>query len=310
MQHTVLITGGTGTIGKTLVPLLVAKGYRCILLTRTPQRYNNTPQITYAHWDVKKQTIDDSAVTAADYIIHMAGAGVADERWTAARKKEIADSRTQSSALLVNALQRNKHQVKAFISASAIGWYGPDTTLSLQEGFAEKAPAFNDYLGTTCLAWEQSVAPIETLGIRLVKLRIGIVLSNDGGALVEFKKPLLGGIAAIMNHGQQMVSWIHVSDLAQMYLFALENNQLFGSFNAVAPQPVSNKTLTLTLAKAIRGKLFIPIHVPAFLLKLILGEMSIEVLKSTTVNSKLIQQKGFTFSYPNITTAIAALTGK
>jgi uncharacterized protein (TIGR01777 family) len=310
MQQTVLITGGTGTIGKTLVPLLVANGYKCVLLTRYPEKYKSTAQIQYAHWNVTAQTIDNNAVAAADYIIHMAGAGVADERWTEARKKEIADSRTQSSTLLIKALQNTPHQVKAFISASAIGWYGPDTTDSLQAGFTEKAPAFNDYLGTTCLAWEQSVAPAESLGIRLVKLRIGIVLSNDGGALVEFKKPLMGGIAAIMSNGQQMVSWIHVTDLANMYLYALKNEQLFGSYNAVAPEPVSNKTLTLTLAKAVRGNLFIPIHVPAFVLKLILGEMSIEVLKSTTVSSKLIQQKGFQFNYTNITNAIAALTGK
>ena len=154
---------------------------------------------------------------------------------------------------------------------------------------------------------EESITTAEIMGIRVCKLRTGIVLSNDGGALVEFKKPLRMGIAAILGNGKQMISWIHIEDLCRMFIHAVENPKLNESFNAVAPYPVSNKTLTLTLAKLIRGRFFIPMHVPSFILKLMLGESSIEVLKSTTVSSDKIKSTGFTFYYPSIEAALKEL---
>jgi uncharacterized protein (TIGR01777 family) len=249
-------------------------------------------------------TIDTTAIKEADYIIHLAGAGVADKRWTESRKKEILESRTRSSALLLKCLQNNPNKVKAVISASAIGWYGPDNG----KLFTEEDPAANDFLGQTCVAWENSIQPVVELGKRLVKLRLGIVLSNDGGALKEFKKPLALGVAAILGDGKQMTSWIHIDDLCRGFLFAIENRELEGVYNLTAPEPVDNKTLTLTLAQKRNGKAFIPVKVPSSFLKLALGEMSVEILKSATISSQKIQQAGFNFIYPNIKSAINNLS--
>jgi uncharacterized protein len=301
-MQTILITGGTGLVGKALAPLLVAKGYRVIIMSRGKNNPSPTDAIVYAQWDTDKQTTDLAAVQQADYIVHLAGAGVMDKRWTEEWKKTIVDSRTQSSRLLVDTLQKHPHQVKAVISASAIGWYGPDKTPAVP--FTEEAPADSAFLGDTCRQWEESIQPVTQLGIRLVKLRIGIVLAEGGGALQEFKKPLRFRIAGILGNGKQVVSWIKIEDLCRMFIYAIENEQLQGAYNAVAPAPVSNRTLTLALARAVCGRFFIPMHVPAFMLKLIIGGGSIEILKSTTVSSKKIQDAGFVFDYNTIEEAV------
>lgn len=305
---TILITGGTGMVGQQLTGLLLSKGYDVIWVSRTPgEKQVNGKTIRIALWNLKEQTIDATTIQQADHIIHLAGAGVADKRWTAKRKQEILDSRTQSSALLVKALQTIPNKVESVISASAIGWYGPDEDNTVASSFTEEMPAYPDYLGNTCKAWEESIAPVTELGKRLVRFRIGIVLSATGGALAEFKKPLKGGMAAILGSGKQIISWVHVQDLCNMFLYAIENQCMQGTFNAVAPHPVSNKELTLTLAKQKNGSLYIPFYVPAFLLKMILGEMSIEVLKSATVSSRKIEEQGFKFAYPTIQQALRDL---
>ena len=309
-MSTILITGGTGLIGNALTKMLLEKGHRLIILSRSPRKSTNN-NLNYALWDVKKQSIDANAIIEADYIIHLAGAGVADKRWSEKRKKEIKESRVQSSTLLVNALKNNPNKVKAVIAASATGWYGEDDYQSKgKKPFIEEKPAAKDFLGETCRLWEASIEPVTALGIRLVTLRTGIVLSNDGGAYVEFKKPLKMGIAAVLGSGHQIISWVHIEDICRMYLFALENEEIKGAYNAVAPMPVSNKILMLLLAKKIKGKFFIPLHVPSFALKIILGEMSIEVLKSATVSASKIKEAGFTFLYPSIEIATDQLTGK
>jgi uncharacterized protein (TIGR01777 family) len=305
-MQTILITGGTGLVGKALTQMLVQKNYNVIILSRSLKNKINTPEISYALWDVEQQTIDMEAISKADAIIHLAGAGVVDKRWSSVYKKEILSSRTKSSLLLVDALKKGNHHVKTIVSSSAIGWYGADKKIDYS--FVETDAAETDFLGTTCRQWEESISTAEIIGVRVCKLRTGIVLSNDGGALVEFKKPLKMGIAAILGNGNQMISWIHIEDLCRMFIHAIENPKLTGSFNAVAPNPVSNKKLTLTLAKLRRGSFFIPMHVPAFILKLMLGESSIEVLKSTTVSSEKIKSTGFTFYYPSIDAALKELT--
>lgn len=306
---TVLITGGTGTVGTRLTELLMHKGYSVIIVGRGGNQKkvvdttgNTNTYLRYAKWNIANQTIDEWAIREADFIVHLAGAGVADQRWSAARKKEIADSRIRSGNLLVKALKEIPNQVKAVISSSAIGWYGPDPLNN--KGFSEEAPAYSDFLGTTCQNWEDSITPVQELDKRLVILRTGIVLSNAGGALVEFKKPLMARTAAILGNGKQMISWIHIDDLCYQFIYAIEHNNLNGVYNAVAPFPVNNKTLTLTLAKKYCGSFYLPIYVPAFALKIALGEMSIEVLKSATVSSKKIQQAGFSFQYPTIDKAL------
>ena len=304
---TVLITGGTGLIGKALSKLLLEKGYDVIFLTRNAEKQRSKPdnRISYASWDIKKKIIDVGAIRKADYIIHLAGAGVADKRWTTARKKEILDSRTKSSALIIKTLKDNDNKVKAVVSASGIGWYGPDTAPGTR--FKEEDPAHIDFLGQTCLHWEQSIQPVTEMGKRLVILRTGIVLSKDGGALPEFKMPIRFAVAAILGNGKQIVSWIHIDDLCRIYLNAIENENLIGVYNAVAPQPLSNKDFTVQLAKAMNGNLFIPVPVPSFVLKIVLGEMSLEVLKSATVSAEKILQAGFVFKYPGVEKALASL---
>lgn len=301
-MSTILITGGTGLVGTALAKALNEKGNTVIILSRRLITSAN-PLIKYAQWDVDKGTIDKDAVQQTDYIVHLAGANVAEKRWTAGRKKEIVDSRVKSGELIVNALKEIPNKVKAVISASAIGWYGADAQIPNSIPFLETDPPAPDFLGTTCQKWEGAIQPVRELDKRLVILRTGIVLSNDGGAFTEFKKPLKFRVATILGNGKQIISWIHIDDLVQMYLYAMENENINGIYNAVAPAPVSNKTLIQAIGAA-SGKLYFCVHVPTFALKLALGEMSIEVLKSTTVSAKKIEASGYPFLFPTITEAV------
>ena len=314
-METVIITGGTGLVGTALSKLLVQNGYAVVLLSRSiPALAEDAPSgnvessaIRKAYWDPAKKQIDKLAIEQADYIINLAGAGVAEKRWTPARKKEILESRVQSGQLLVKALREIPNKVKAVINASAIGWYGADVKENNSAAFTEADPADIGFLGNACLQWEDSIKPVTELQKRLVILRIGIVLSNEGGALAEFKKPLRLGVAAILGNGRQIISWIHIDDLCRLFLYALKQQDLSGIYNAVAPEPVSNAELTIQLAKKKNGRLFIPVKVPAIALKMILGEMSVEVLKSATVSSRKIESSGFEFLYPSINKALEVL---
>src|ERR1700722_17084735 len=306
---TILITGGTGLIGKALTEKFLEKGYEVIVLSREPLSMVNgeSSRIKMANWNIEKQTIDENAIRRADFIIHLAGANVAEKRWTEKRKKEIVESRTKSSELIVKALKEISNKVKTIVSASAIGWYGPDTTTPPTKYFVETDSPDNDFLGETCRLWEESIEPVKELNKRLVKIRTGIVLNNGKGALKKFSKSLKFNIAAILGSGEQMVSWIHINDLCRIYTDAIENENLHGVYNAVAPIPVNNKKLTLELAKKLKAKKFIPVHVPEFILKIVLGEMSVEVLKSCAVSSDKIRNTGFQFLYPGIESALNEL---
>ncbi len=312
---TVVITGGTGLIGDALSKLLMEKGYHVIILTRDASSANKKfsksgSQLSAASWNIKKQTIDKGAIQQADYIVHLAGAGVADKRWTKKRKKQIVESRTKSSALIVKALNEIPNNIKAVISASAIGWYvptGPDKSGKELKRTETDLPD-TSFLGEACRLWEESIEPVTAMHKRLVKIRTGIVLSKAGGAYPSFKRPVRFGIAAILGDGNQTISWIHIDDLCRIYLEAITNENMEGAYNAVAPKPVNNKTFTIELAKKIKGKFFIPIYVPTFLLKIFLGEMSVEVLKSVNVSADKIRETGFQFFYPTIEPALAELT--
>ncbi len=306
----ILITGGTGLIGKALSNTLLEKGYQVTILSRSPSvaardpdiSEGSVPRIQFAHWNIEQQTIDRIAIQQADFIIHLAGAGIADKRWSENRKKEIRSSRIRSSELLVKSLQEIPNSVRAVVSASAIGWYGAGD--ASPSGFIESDPSAKDFLGETCRSWEESIEPVTALNIRLVKIRTGIVLSLDGGALPEFKKPIKLGIAAILGNGKQVISWIHIDDLCRIYLEAIRNENWKGAYNAVAPQSVNNKTITIELARKLKGKFFIPLYIPPFVLKLFLGEMSIEVLKSTKVSAEKLHEAGFQFIFPGLDAAL------
>jgi uncharacterized protein len=302
---TVLISGGTGLIGTALTSALVAKGYEVIVLTRS-KRGTTQKNVSYTVWDVKNGIIDPDAIKRADYIVHLAGANVAGKRWTDERKKEIVGSRVKSGELLVKSLKETNNKVKAVISSSAIGYYGPDPTNVNARPFVETDNPYNDFLATTVQQWEAAIEPVKQLGKRLVLLRTGIVLSNQGGAYAEFKKPLKFGVASVLGTGKQIVSWIHIDDLVRLYIQAIEDERWNGVYNAVSPHPVSNEELIKEMANQ-RGKLHFTAKVPAAILKIMLGEMSIEVLKSTTVSSAKSENEGFQFLYPTIKDALVSL---
>lgn len=301
-MKTVLLTGGTGLIGAELTKQLVARGYKIKMLTRN-RSLKSQGNVDYIFWNVEEGIIDKEAVVLCDYIIHLAGANVTEKRWTDKRKQEIVDSRVKSGILLCNTLKNTNNNVKKIISASAIGWYGADPVIPNPYPFTEDAPHANDFLGRTCSQWEHSMYPVRDEKIPLVLLRTGIVLSNRGGALKEFLKPLKFGLAPVLGSGRQIISWIHIDDLVQLYIDIMEGDHE-GVYNAVAPEPVSNHHLIDELAKAVKGKHYLKMKVSETILKIGMGEMSIEILKSTTVSCSKLQNKGFVFLYPTIHAAL------
>jgi uncharacterized protein len=302
IMQTILITGGTGLVGNVLCKQLLSNGYKVIVLTRKA-RQSTITNLAYRLWDVDAQYIDPTAIQQANHIIHLAGASVAEKRWTAKRKDEILNSRINSGKLLAHAIKTIPNNIETVVSASAQGWYGADAGTI----FTETMPAHNDFLGDTCQKWEQSVQPIQSLGKRLVVLRIGIVLSTKGGALKEFLKPLAFRLATILGNGKQVISWIHINDLCAMFMHAINNKAVMGIYNACATNPVSNKELIKTAAAIKFKKWYLPVYVPSFILKLVLGQMSIELLKSTTMDNSKIKQTGFNFSFSHIKQALENL---
>lgn len=292
-------------IGTALTQALVQRGYHVVILSRS-KKQSMQHNISYAVWDVQAQTIDRDAIEEADYIVHLAGANVGDKRWTATRKKEIVDSRVETGNLLVKALREVPNKVKAVISSSAMGIYGPDADVQHAKAFREDDPPYNDFLANTVQQWEHAIAPVQQLQKRLVIFRAGIVLSNEGGAFKEFLLPVKFGLTTVLGSGKQHVSWIHITDLVRLYIEAIENENWQGVYNAVTPFPTTNKQLITEMARQSKG-LHLPVKVPAFVLKTVLGEMSIEVLKSTTVSADKVQNQGFKFLLPTIADAVKNL---
>jgi uncharacterized protein len=289
----ILITGGSGTVGKKLTEILTEKGNNVFWLSRNPEKQ----RIKSFYWDVNKGEIDPKAFEGIDAIVHLAGASVAGKRWNEAYKKEILDSRIKSTQLLANFLNNNTHKVKKIVSASAIGIYGDGGNSIL----TENTPPSYTFLANVCLQWENEVEKIEKT-IEKTILRVGIVLDKNEGALAEIAKPVKWGLGAALGNGEQMVSWIHLEDLCQMFVYALENS-IAGTYNAVSPNPVSNLELTKKIAETLKMPCFLP-PVPTFVLKIIIGEMAAVVLSSQHVSSKKIEEAGYKFRFPELNKAL------
>ena len=302
MSKNVLITGGSGLVGSRLTELLLAEGYTVSHLSRSPAKPSS--RILTYQWDIKQQTIDPQALAEADYVIHLAGAGVADQRWTDERRQAILKSRTESTKLLHDAIvQAGPSTIKAFISASAVGIYGADTGDTL---LTEESPAADDFLADVVVRWEAAVDTIKALDIRTVKYRIGIVLSPDGGALPPIARTVRWGVGAPLGRGNQYLSWIHIDDLCRLFIYALENETVAGVYNAVGPQPATNEELTQAVARVMHRPLWMP-NVPGFALKLALGELASAVLGGNRVSGQKIEDAGFHHKFNQLNLALADL---
>ena len=301
MPKHVLLTGGSGLIGKHLTQLLLDNGYEVSHLSRTPE---TMPGVKTYLWNVEKNEIDAACIIGVDTIIHLAGAGVAENRWTDKRKKEIVNSRTRSIWLIYDLLKKKNHLVKSVISASATGFYGDRDGQILTE-FTTPG---NDFLAEVCQKWEAAVDEGAELGLRIVKLRTGIVLDKNGGALPQMANPVKWGIGSPLGDGRQWMPWIHWQDVADMYFYAIINAKLKGVFNMAAPNPVTNQQFTQALAKQLHRPLWAP-KVPVFLIKLLFGEMSIAILGSAKASSQKIEDAGFTFKYPELDKALKEIYG-
>lgn len=298
MAKKILITGASGLVGTRLTEMLLENGHQVSHVGRS-KKAGRVPSFV---WDVDKNEIEPEALAGVDTIIHLAGAGVAEKRWNENRKKEILESRTKSSALLYNLLKKGNHSVKSFVSASAIGYYG----FCLDERIStEESKPGTDYLAQVTKQWEESVDQISELGLRVTKLRIGIVLSNKGGALQEMARPIRYGAGAPLGTGNQYLSWIHIDDLCALFAKAAEDEKMHGAYNAVCDW-VTNKEITKSIAQILKKPLWLP-PVPAFMMRIIVGEMAMIVVNGSKVSSDKIRETSFVFQYADLEKALVDL---
>lgn len=294
MKKNVVITGGTGLVGKTLTELLICKDYNVTVLTRNKNL--NSSKINYSYWDVTNNIIDASVICSANFIVHLAGEGIADKRWTKQRKSDILKSRTEPLKLIFDVLSNNSHQLEALISASGVGYYGAITSNQI---FSENDAPNKDFLGKTCSLWEEAVNHFSKLNVRTVQLRTGIVLSNKGGALPKMIAPFKFGLGCPLGTGKQYMPWIHLDDLCNLYLFAIENNQLQGAYNAAIEDDTTNESFSKSVVKILGKRILLP-NIPAFVLKILLGEMADIVLYGSRVSNAKIKTTGFKFIFEDL----------
>ncbi len=299
-METVLITGGSGLIGNLLSRKLKEKGYEVALLSR---KKKVKPGFSIYSWDLKKNEIEQEAINRCNYIIHLAGANVSSRLWSKKRKQIIIDSRVKSVHLLFDKISASGNRLKAFISSSAVGFYGAVTTDKI---FTESDPPGHDFLAETCRLWEEAADKFKAIGIRTVKIRSGVALSNKGGALPKILAPVEIGLGSAIGNGKQYMPWIHLDDLCEIYIKALEDSKMEGAYNAVAPDHKTNKEFTLTLARLVKEPFWFP-NTPVFFLKLIFGEMANTIAKGSRVSSKKILETGFKFKFPDLENALRDL---
>lgn len=297
-KKNVLLTGGTGFIGRHLTELLLKEGFRVSILSRSTRK--NTPEVSYYQWDVKKQEIDTEAILKADYIIHLAGTNIAGGRWTEERKKAILSSREDSLKLLHDTLQKNNKILDGFVSASAVGIYGAYT---LENICTEETPPANDFVGIVCQRWEAAADTVAALGIRTVKIRTGLVLGKDGGFLKPLTPIFKYKLGAALGSGKQYMPWIHITDLCAIYVKAIQEPTMSGPYNAAVLDGTTNTVFSEIMCKIYGYQLWLP-NIPAFVLRLIFGKMSALLLEGQRVSSQKIEQFGFVFQYESIKKAL------
>jgi uncharacterized protein len=299
-MKTVLVTGASGLIGQHLCKDLAKRGYDVRVLGRKKRQNSLYTQFV---WNIAKSYIDMDAVRGVNFIIHLAGANISEGRWTDDRKQEIKDSRVISTELLLSAVIETDTVLDAFISSSAIGYYGAQTVKSI---FLESDNPAKDFIGKVCLLWELAASQFEKRGIRTVKLRTGVVLTSSDGPLAKMLAPIKWGVGSGLGKGSQYIPWIHINDLVGIYVMAMEENEMTGPYNAVAPEHLTNLELTKSIAKAVNRKVRMP-NIPDFLLKLIFGEMAVIFLEGSRVSADRIQRSGFQFKHPNAEQALKDL---
>jgi uncharacterized protein len=299
MPNHILITGASGLVGSRLTQMLSAQGHSVSHLSRSAK----TGKIPTYVWDVAKKYIDPKAFNDIDTIIHLAGAGVADKRWSGKHKKDILESRTHSSQLLYEKLREGNHDVKSFVSASAIGLYG--FTLS-NKLFTESSPAGNDFLAGVVKAWEDEVDQISKLNIRVVKIRIGIVLSEKGGALEQMARPIKLGVGSPLGSGKQYMSWIHIDDLCGLFIKAMDDSKMNGAYNGVTSNPVTNEEMVRTIGKVLHRPILTP-NVPAYVLRMVVGEMAQIVVNGSNISSRKAEEAGYEFKFKKLEGALIDL---
>ncbi len=307
IQETILIAGGTGLIGQRLSEMLTKRGYKILHLSRKADKNALYPAY---FWNPATGKIDETVLDKADYIIQLAGAGIADRLWSKARKQLIIESRVQSNELIANTLRQYPHHVKAYIAASAIGFYGDRPAAEILE---ETSGAGSGFLTESTVAWERAIESVtqnyQNERIRGVTIRVGIVLSTEGGALPKMMLPFWFRMGNSLGNGQQMMSWIHMDDICEMFIKSIQDTQMKGIYNGVAPAPVSHKTFIKAIGEA-KGGWYAYLPVPAFLLRLGLGEMADVVLNGNGVSSQKIENQGFVFQYKTIASALSQLLKK
>lgn len=300
MAKKILITGASGLIGTRLTALLIERGHGVAHLGRAKKE----DTIATFFWDPAQGKIDASCLAQIDAIVHLAGASVAGGRWSARRKTEIEASRIQSTRLLMETLKNNSHTVRAVVCASAIGYYGLDD----DKIFVESDAPGHDFLAEVTRRWEIEADTLTSPGIRTSKIRIGIVLSEKGGALTEMAKPIRWGVGSPLGSGKQFLSWIHIDDLCQVFVKAIEDDLMKGTYNATAAW-CSNEEMTRAIARVLGKPLWLP-AVPSVILKIILGEMAGIVLKGTRVSGEKIRSSGFQFEFNDLDRALKNLIAK
>lgn len=300
MATRILVSGGTGSVGILLCEFLTTKGYEVSLLSR--KKRENSKYNTFL-WNYKEQFIEDQAFDNCDYIVHLAGAGIADKAWSKAYKNEILESRIETTKLLYKTLAKRNHKVKAIISASAVGYYGQQTSSKV---FEEQDEPGNDFVASVCKQWEQEVRQFDKLGIRRVTMRIGIVLMKKGGALQKMVQPFKMNAGAALGSGKQFIPWIHSTDLIRIIVQSIEDKTMSDVYNCVAPDAIDNLGFSKAISKRLGKKMWLP-KVPGFALKLLLGERAVLLTEGSRVSSDRILRSGFSFKFPDLTSSLEDL---